>query len=121
MVDDLNLPIQILTVPTVREPDGLAMSSRNAYLDETERQSAPVLHECLRGIEKQLIEGSRDFAALEQSAAELLAAAGFTPEYVAIRSADDLADPGPDCVRFVVLAAAHLGQARLIDNLVVDV
>ena len=121
MVDDLNLPIKILTVPTVREPDGLAMSSRNAYLGETERESAPVLHECLRAIEKQLIEGSRDFDALEKSATETLAAAGFAPEYVASRRADDLADPGPDCVRFVMLAAAHLGQARLIDNLVVDV
>ena len=61
MVDDLNLPIKILTVPTVREPDGLAMSSRNAYLEESERDSASVLHACLRGIEKQLIGGARDF------------------------------------------------------------
>ncbi len=121
MVDDLNLPITILTVPTVREPDGLAMSSRNAYLNEEQRKSAPALHESLRSIEEQLREGSREFEALEQSAAESIAAAGFEPDYVAIRRAEDLAQPGEDCIRFVVLAAAHLGEARLIDNLVVDI
>ncbi len=120
MVDDLNLPITILTAPTVREADGLAMSSRNAYLDANERQSAPTLYECLRGIEEQLVAGSRDFVALEQAATASLATAGLDPEYVAIRRAEDLADPGPDCVKFVVLAAARLGQARLIDNVVVD-
>ena len=121
MVDDLNLPITILTAPTVREPDGLAMSSRNAYLDGAQRKSAPALHESLRGIEEQLQQGSRDYDALEQSAAESLTAAGFDPDYVAIRRAEDLAEPGGDCIRFVVLAAAQLGEARLIDNVLVDV
>jgi pantoate--beta-alanine ligase len=121
MVEDLNLPITILTVPTVREADGLAMSSRNAYLDETQRQAAPALHECLRGIEAQLRGGARDFRALECSATDSLAAAGFDPEYVAVRSAEDLGEPGENCSRFVVLGAGRLGEARLIDNLLVDV
>ncbi len=120
MVDDLNLPINILTAETVREADGLAMSSRNAYLDEAERASAPALYECLRGIENQLLAGSRDFDALENAAKESLATAGLDPEYVAVRSAEDLASPGSNCTKFVVLAAAQLGQARLIDNVVVD-
>ena len=97
------------------------MSSRNAYLSETDRKSAPALHESLRAIEQQILSGSREFDALEQSAMEALGDAGFDPDYVAVRRADDLGDPGSDCARFVVLAAAHLGAARLIDNLVVEV
>ncbi|MDJ0906654.1 MAG: pantoate--beta-alanine ligase [Woeseiaceae bacterium] len=120
MVDDLNLPITIRTAPTVREADGLAMSSRNAYLDAAERRCAPALYECLRNIKGQLLAGSRDFDVLEKSAAEALATAGLAPEYVAIRSAEDLAEPAPNCAKFVALAAARLGQARLIDNVVVD-
>ncbi len=120
MVQDLDFGIEIVGSPTVREEDGLAMSSRNAYLDEAERASAPALYECLRGIENQLLAGSRDFDALENAAKESLATAGLDPEYVAVRSAEDLASPGSNCTKFVVLAAAQLGQARLIDNVVVD-
>jgi pantoate--beta-alanine ligase len=121
MVDDLNLPITVLTVPTVREADGLAMSSRNAYLNAREREAAPALYQSLCNVEAQLVEGARDFQSLEKAAAEQLTGAGLTPEYVAIRSADDLSDPGPGCRRFVVLAAGLLGRARLIDNLLVEV
>jgi pantoate--beta-alanine ligase len=121
MVDDLNLPITVLTVPTVREADGLAMSSRNAYLNAGEREAAPALYQSLCNVEAQLVEGARDFQSLEKAAAEQLTGAGLTPEYVAIRSADDLSDPGPGCRRFVVLAAGLLGRARLIDNLLVEV
>ena len=121
MVEDLNLPIEILTVPTVREPDGLAMSSRNAYLNEEERKAAPALYRCLRDVEARLVGGDRDYASLEKAATESMSRAGFSPEYVAIRSADNLGDPTPECRRYVVLAAGHLGTARLIDNLLVDV
>ena len=121
MVEDLNLPITIETVPTVREADGLAMSSRNAYLDVAEREAAPALYQCLRAVEAQLVEGDRDFRSLEKAAAEDLASAGFEPDYVAIRNAEDLSDPEPQCRRFVVLAAGHLGRARLIDNLLVGI
>jgi pantoate--beta-alanine ligase len=121
MVDDLNLPITIRTAPTVREADGLAMSSRNAYLDETERKAAPALYQCLCDIEAQLVAGARDFQSLATAATAQLANAGFSPEYVAIRNAGDLSAPGPECPQFVVLAAGHLGRARLIDNVLVDV
>ncbi|MDJ0813581.1 MAG: pantoate--beta-alanine ligase [Woeseiaceae bacterium] len=120
MVEDLSLPISILSAPTVREEDGLAMSSRNSYLDAAERQKAPALFESLQAIAAQLAAGAREFADLEESGREALEQAGFEPEYVAIRSADDLGPAAADCPRYVVLAAAHLGGTRLIDNLVVD-
>lgn len=120
MVEDLSLPIMILTAPTVRDGDGLAMSSRNVYLEAAEREAAPVLYESLRTVAEQLAAGARNFAELEQSASEALVRAGFEPEYVAVRRADDLGSPAPESSRFVVLAAAQLGAARLIDNLVVD-
>ncbi len=120
MVDDLNLHIKMVTVPTVRESDGLAKSSRNAYLDENERRAAPALYDCLSAIAERLLGGNRDFRALEKVAIESLADAGFEPEYVAVRRAADLGDPGEDCLEFVILGAARLGQARLIDNLLVN-
>lgn len=121
MVEDLGLPVSILTAATVREDDGLAMSSRNAYLDESERAVAPVLYQSLRTVAAQLAAGARNFAELETAASDALARAGFEPEYVAIRDADDLAPPMANGEKFVVLTAAQLGAARLIDNLVVEV
>ena len=121
MVEDLNLPISILTAPTVREEDGLAMSSRNAYLNASERETAPALYKSLRAVESQLVAGNRNYAELEQSASDALVRAGFEPEYVAIRNADDLEPPEAGGGNCVVLAAARLGGARLIDNLLVVV
>lgn len=121
MVDDLSLPIDIITAPTVREDDGLAMSSRNSYLSETERQIAPQLYRALRSIGDELQDGKRDFAELESRADAALRQAGLEPEYVAIRRALDLSEPDRDCDELVVLAAAHLGKTRLIDNVVVTV
>ena len=121
MAEDLSLPIVILAAPTVREDDGLAMSSRNAYLDESEREVAPVLYATLRTVAVQLEAGARDFAKLEQAASDALARAGFEPDYVAIRGADDLGPPAAVGGKLVVLAAAQLGAARLIDNLAVEV
>ena len=120
MVEDLNLPISILTAPTVREDDGLAMSSRNAYLGKSEREVAPALYDTLRNVAAQLATGARNFAELEQSARDALARVGFEPDYVAIRGADDLGPPAADSGNLVVLAAAQLGGARLIDNLLVE-
>lgn len=117
MVDDLGLPLKIITAPTVREQDGLAMSSRNAYLDDEQRQRAPALYQALLAIERSLRAGDDDFAQLERSAGETLAAAGFEVDYVSIRRADDLAPPQQGCRNLVVLAAAVLGAARLIDNI----
>jgi pantoate--beta-alanine ligase len=121
MTEDLSLPINILIGPTVREADGLAMSSRNAYLTSTERDRAPALYEILTAAGDELRNGSRDFDTLESRAFAALVEAGFQPEYVAVRRAEDLREPHSDCREFVVLAAAHLGGARLIDNVVVTI
>ena len=121
MTADLSLPIRIITAPTVREPDGLAMSSRNQYLSEGERAVAPQLHAALETIGTQLQNGKRDFEDLENDARNTLEAAGFIPDYVAIRRAENLELPDRDCDEIVVLAAAHLGKARLIDNIVVTI
>lgn len=119
MVEDLNLPVKIVTAATVREDDGLAMSSRNAYLTEDERERATALYQALRRVEEALRGGADDFAKLEKMAAGELEQAGFRPEYVAVRDSGDLSPPGPGCHEFIVLAAAHLGDARLIDNILV--
>jgi pantoate--beta-alanine ligase len=121
MTKDLGLPIRIITAPTIRDPDGLAKSSRNQYLTDEERSIAPQLYAALEAIGKQLQSGKRDFRALEKRASEALDAAGFKTDYVAIRRAANLEVPDRDCDEIVVLAAAHLGDARLIDNIVVTI
>ncbi|MEZ5541733.1 MAG: pantoate--beta-alanine ligase [Pseudomonadota bacterium] len=117
MVADLCLPIRIDSLPTVREPDGLAMSSRNSYLDRVERGLAPQLYQTLLDVQSVVTAGERDFAGLERAAAGQLREAGFSPDYVSIRRAADLAEPGQADRVLIVLAAAALGRARLIDNL----
>lgn len=119
MVRDLSLPVRIVTVPTVREDDGLALSSRNRYLGEAERAIAPGLYRTLTATGRQLQDGRRDYAALEHAGRDSLNAAGFAPEYFAIRRAADLKAPDRDGGALVVLAAVRLGKARLIDNVVV--
>lgn len=121
MVEDLGLPIRIITAPTVREESGLAMSSRNSYLDEDELQTAAVIYRSLQMVAEALQDGVRGFKALERQARDVLQQAGFETEYVAIRRALDLSVPDRDCDELVVLAAARLGNARLIDNVVVTV
>ena len=121
MVADLNLPIEIICAPTVREDDGLAMSSRNGYLTEDERAVAPQLYETLRSVGAELQNGRRDYEHLESEAIVKLEAEGFRPDYVAVRRALDLSLPDRDCDEIVILAAAHLGGARLIDNVVVTI
>ena len=121
MTTDLSLPIQIITAPTVREADGLAMSSRNQYLSDAEREIAPMLHAAIESVGRQLQDGKHDFDELESEARDQLAAAGFRPDYIAIRRARDLDPPDRDCDELVVLAAAHPGKARLIDNIVVTI
>lgn len=121
MAEDMNLPVSIITANTVREEDGLAMSSRNAYLSDDERSVAPVLFETLSSVGEELQNGRRNFADLESKAMEELREAGFTVDYFAIRRAQNLEVPDRDCDELVVLAAAALGSARLIDNIVVTV
>ncbi|MEM9208511.1 MAG: pantoate--beta-alanine ligase [Pseudomonadota bacterium] len=121
MVTDLNLPVEIVAAPTVREADGLAMSSRNQYLSEADRALAPALFAQLQQIAHALETGAEDYAALEAGAVEALREAGFGPEYVSIRRAETLELPDRDTDELVVLAAAKLGGARLIDNVLVHV
>ncbi len=119
MTADLDLPVEIIGVPTVREADGLAMSSRNGYLSAEERAIAPTLHAVLHAMAEQWRTGERDYGALENTAKARLAAAGFRPDYVEIRRADDLQRPEPGDAALRIFAAAWLGRARLIDNLAV--
>ena len=121
MVADLSLPIEVVAAPTVREDDGLAMSSRNQYLNDDERAKAPQLYAVLQDVAHALETGSEDYAALEEQAMQSLRQAGFEPEYVSIRRAESLETPDRDTDELVVLAAAKLGGARLIDNVLVHV
>lgn len=124
MVADLNLPVEIVGAPIVRERDGLAMSSRNSYLNTAERAIAPRLHANLVAVATRLRAGvSRE--AVEHEAEQALAAAGFEPDYVSVRRRSDLAKPAPapgtpTDRALIILAAARLGRARLIDNLACD-
>lgn len=120
LVADLCLPIEVVGYPTVRELDGLAMSSRNQYLTKAERAQAPFLQRVLRETASALRDGDRDHMLLQRQAVDRLASGGFRPDYVEIRQAETLAPPGEGDSRFVVLGAAWLGRARLIDNVTVD-
>lgn len=117
MTRDLHLDIRLVGGPIVREPDGLAMSSRNQYLDAGERELAPQLYRVLGDCRRELLDGEWDFAGLERRARRRLLKLGFQPDYVAIRDARDLSVPEDDCRRLRVLAAARLGNTRLIDNI----
>lgn len=121
MTEDLQLPIRIITGPTVREDDGLAMSSRNSYLSDEERATAPLLYAVLSDIGEELQSGRREFSDLEKEGVRRLEDGGFDVDYLAIRRAQNLEQPDRDCDELVVLAAAELGAARLIDNVVVTV
>lgn len=119
MVEDLHMPVEVVEGPITREMDGLAMSSRNRYLTEAQRRAAPALHAELRRCAARIEAGERDFAGLEREAAARLKNAGFAPDYVAVRRAADLGPPPASAAgEWVVLAAAWLGSARLIDNVV---
>ncbi len=121
MTEDLSFPIRIVTGETVREKDGLALSSRNQYLTEEERATAPVIFKVLNSIGESLQSGKRNYDELQEEASKALADAGLTPDYVSIRRAENLAEPDRDCDELVVFVAATLGKARLIDNIVVSV
>ena len=109
MVQQLNLPVEIIAGETVREADGLAMSSRNSYLSAAQRAEAPRLFRTLAGVSSGALDCDK--------AIKELTAAGWQPDYVEVRRRSDLAKPGPGDKALVVLAAARLGATRLIDNL----
>lgn len=117
MVQDLSMNLKIHGVPTVREEDGLAMSSRNGYLTDAERTIAPKLYASLYTLSEQIISGRRDFKQLIKEHSLFLNNAGFKTDYIEIRCADTLMQPGHEDAELVILAAAFLGKTRLIDNL----
>jgi len=121
MVADLGMPIEIVGVDTVREADGLAMSSRNNYLSPAERQTAPKLYATLGRLRDRILKEGAVRPGMEADTARELETAGFRPDYISVRRAADLAEAGPQDKALVVLAAAWLGRTRLIDNLEVQV
>jgi pantoate--beta-alanine ligase len=121
MTADFGLPVEIIGIDTVRDADGLAMSSRNGYLTPEERRIAPRLYATLQALAGQIQSAPKSgFGDYEAQAEKQLEIAGFRPDYVSVRHQQDLAIPGPDDRHLVVLAAAWLGRARLIDNLELD-
>ncbi len=119
MTADLHMPVTIVAGATQRERDGLALSSRNQYLDAEQRRRAPALFRTLQRCARAITAGQRDYAALEADGRQSLEAAGFQVDYFAICRAVDLAPPAAGDRELVILAAARLGRARLIDNLLV--
>ena len=116
MVADLCMPVEVVAAPTVRDSDGLAMSSRNQYLTPEERQLAPRIYQTLLAATNRLRGGEIDFVGIERFGIQTLEGAGMRPDYFAVRQAQDLSAPGADTSHLVVLTAARLGKARLIDN-----
>lgn len=117
MAKELALPIEILAIDTVRAPDGLALSSRNGYLTETERIEAPRLYALLDRLRQTIRSGERRFTELENQAMNELTLHGWQPDYVSVRRRADLQTPVSPDDSLVILAAARLGQTRLIDHL----
>jgi pantoate--beta-alanine ligase len=117
MVADLAIPMEVIGAAIVREPSGLAMSSRNAYLTEEERQTAPLLYRCLSQACDRIIASESDYPAICEEFTNYLNKNGFNVEYFEIRRQGDLEIPGLDDTSLVILVAARLGSTRLIDNI----
>jgi pantoate--beta-alanine ligase len=120
MTKDLCLSVEIIGVPTVRELDGLAMSSRNSLLTMDERQRAPVVAKTMRWISSQIRGGRNDYNSVIEDAEDQLRAADLNPDEIFIKDADTLLEVTEESARAVILISAFLGKARLIDNQVLD-
>jgi len=120
MVRDLDIPVRLHVVPTVRELDGLALSSRNARLDAADRERAVALSRGLEAVADAIDAGERDGAALEAAGHAAMTAAGVEPEYLAIVDPDSLERVQALAGRVLVVVAARVGPARLIDNVLID-
>lgn len=117
MTLDLALPVEIIGAPTVRAGDGLALSSRNRYLDPDERARSIAIHQALIEAAQAIHAGSSDFERLEREGGQALRRAGMQLDYFSIRNALDLTPPSAASTDLVILVAARLGKARLIDNM----
>lgn len=121
MVRDLNLPVEIVVCPIVREPDGLAMSSRNAYLNPEQRRQALVLSRAVRRVEELFGHGEQDAAKLEVAGREVVAEEpGVRLDYLAIVDPDSLESVNPAAPGALVAVAAYVGTTRLIDNMILN-
>ena len=121
MVRQFALPIEIILAETVRAEDGLALSSRNDYLSPAERREAPRLYRLLCQAREGIAAGARDYQPIELDVMAALAHHGWKPDYIAVRRQSDLQPPAQGDSKLVVLAAARLGRARLIDNVEVSI
>lgn len=117
MVRDLNIPVEIAGVDTVREQSGLALSSRNGYLTDAEKNIAPQLYHSLCAARDAILAGNRTYADLEEQALRFLRQAGFQPDYFSVCRVGDLTKATEEDRELVLLAAAKLGRTRLIDNI----
>jgi len=117
MVADLDMPIAIVGAATIRETNGLAMSSRNGRLSAKQLMVAPLLYETLQRLASEIVRGGGDYAAVQRRAINSLSNAGFKPDYVVICNANTLVEATNEDKDLVILAAAYLGEVRLIDNL----
>ena len=120
MVEELNIPVDIVAVATLREDNGLAMSSRNNRLTESQRNTASALYQALQRIQKTLEQGDRGYLSLEKEALGGISQQGLEPEYVTIRRSFDLGLPTETDKELVILVAARLGDVRLIDNIALN-
>lgn len=117
LVRQFNLPIEIVAGETVRAPDNLALSSRNRYLRDEERAEAARLYQVLSQVKREIEDGNRNFAGLEENAMKTLVSHGWNADYVSIRERDTLVPAQPRDGNMVALGAGRLGKTRLIDNL----
>jgi len=117
LVKQFNLPIEIIAGDTVREASGLAMSSRNGYLTQVQKTNAVALNSCLKQIVDSIQQGNTDFIALEKAAAQHLNSNGWLTDYISVRSAHALLPASKEDTALVALAAAKIGNTRLIDNI----
>ena len=120
MAEDLCMPVQISPAPIYREPDGLAMSSRNSYITDDERPRVTVLKQSLEWIAEQVEAGNKDFSQLEAEAKQRIVDAGFGVDYVTISNSKTLDPAANDDLQITILGAMYTEAARLIDNLSVD-
>ena len=120
MVRDLAIPVEVVGVPTQRDVSGLALSSRNGYLSEQQKQQAAILFSTLTWMKEQIHAGEKNYQALETQAIERIEAQGLNIDYLSVAERNTLQAPKADDQQLVILAAAFLDKVRLIDNLTLD-
>ena len=120
MVRELDMPVRLVGVPTQRDADGLALSSRNGYLGPAEREEAPHLYRLLQEMAAAIQAGACNYADMQQHAVDRLVARGWQPDYVHIVDQQSLLPPASSEQALVVLVAARLGRTRLIDNIEIN-